>query len=129
MPVSLTVGEFVKRRFAAIVPAVAAVAFALPLTLSTSAVAAAPCGTTATDKDNSGWNNTANGANQRSGSYTSCAILGIAYSSHNLDYHCYTRIGSSTETWTYLRNDSASPDTYGWVRDDLLSDGGSLDPC
>ncbi|MFD9717375.1 SH3 domain-containing protein [Streptomyces sp. NPDC059076] len=117
-----------KRRFAAIVPAVAAVAFALPLTLSTPAVAAAPCGTTAADADGSAWNRTGgNGVNMRSGSYTTCASHGLIYPTDRLDYHCYTVAGSYT--WTYLRNDTAAPDTYGWVRDDLLSDGGSTVPC
>ncbi|MFD6170379.1 SH3 domain-containing protein [Streptomyces coeruleorubidus] len=116
-----------KRRLAAVVPALAAVAMAVPLALSTPASAAASCGRTASDMDSSSWDRTANGANQRSGSSTGCAILGIAYNTHNLDYHCYTRIGNTSETWTYLRNDTTG--TTGWVRDDLLNDGGSLHYC
>ncbi|WP_033310122.1 SH3 domain-containing protein [Streptomyces iakyrus] len=116
-----------KRRIAAVVPALAAVAMAVPLALSTPATAAASCGRTASDMDSSAWNRTANGANERSGSSTSCASNGIAYNTHRLDYHCYTRIGNTSETWTYLRNDTTG--TSGWVRDDLLSDGGSLVYC
>ncbi|MEU1850485.1 SH3 domain-containing protein [Streptomyces sp. NPDC019990] len=115
-----------KRSIAALVPAVAAVAMALPLTMATPAAAHAPCGTTAPDRDNGAWNRTANGANQRSGSSTGCAINGIAYNTHRLDYHCYTQ-GNDRYTWTYLRNDSTG--VSGWVRDDLLSDGGSLVHC
>ncbi|MEU0988697.1 SH3 domain-containing protein [Streptomyces sp. NPDC005953] len=117
-----------KRRFAAIVPALAAVAVALPLTLATPATAYASCGTGFGDKDGSAWKKTAgDGTNQRSGSSTSCPTLGVAYSTHSLDYHCYTQIGATTETWTYLRNDSTG--AYGWVRDDKLSDNGSKKPC
>ncbi|HEY9371235.1 SH3 domain-containing protein [Streptomyces sp.] len=116
-----------KRRLAALVPAVAAVAMAVPMTLTTAApaVADAPCGKTASDIDGRAWNKTANGANMRSGSSTGCGINGVAYSSHSLDYHCFTHAGSYT--WTYLRNDTTG--TYGWVRDDLLSDGGSSFNC
>lgn len=104
-------------------------ALAVPMATSTPAVAAAACGKTAPDKDGGAWNaNKANGANMRSGSSTGCGINGIAYSSSKLDYHCYTRDAAGA-TWTYVRNDSASPDTFGWIRDDLLSDGGSLEWC
>lgn len=114
-----------KRRLAAVLPAIAAVAVCLPFTLSTPAVAAASCGKTAADKDGSAWNATASGANERSGSSTSCASNGIAYAGHRLDYHCYTVAGDYT--WTYLRNDSTG--VSGWVRDDLLSDYGSSVYC
>ncbi|MFC9683576.1 SH3 domain-containing protein [Streptomyces sp. NPDC056948] len=116
-----------KRRIAAVVPALAAVAMAVPLALSTPAGAAASCGRTASDTDGSAWDRTANGANERSGSSTGCASNGLAYNTHRLDYHCYTRIGDTSETWTYLRNDNTGK--YGWVRDDLLSDGGSVEYC
>ncbi len=115
-----------KRRLAALVPAVAAVAVAVPLSLATPAAAHAPCGTTYSDKDGSAWDGKADGANQRSGSSTGCASKGIAYSSHTLDYHCYT-VGNDGYTWTFLRNDSTG--VTGWVRDDLLSDGGSYVGC
>jgi hypothetical protein len=113
------------RRIAAVLPAIAIAAVSLPLTLSSPAVASASCGTGVSDKDSSSWNKTANGANERSGSSTSCAINGIAYSTQSLDYHCYTIAGSYT--WTYLRNDATG--VYGWVRDDLLSDYGSYVYC
>jgi hypothetical protein len=86
----------------------------------------AACGTGAPDKDGSAWNATGGGANMRSGSSTSCAILSTADSGNRLDYHCYT-YGNDGYTWTYLRNDSKG--TYGWVRDDLLSDHGSFVLC
>ncbi|MCM2393336.1 SH3 domain-containing protein [Streptomyces albipurpureus] len=90
-------------------------------------MASAPCGSGASDKDSTSWQSTAgNGTNQRSGSSTSCIVTGVAYANHNLDYHCYTRV-SSTETWTYLRNDATN--VYGWIRDDKLSDGGSFNAC
>lgn len=115
-----------KRRIAAVLPTLAAVAASIPLALSaTPASAAASCGKTVADKDGSAWNATANGANERSGSSTSCAVNGIAYAGQKLDYHCYTVAGSYT--WTYLRNDATG--TYGWVRDDLLSDYGSGVSC
>ncbi|WP_306316289.1 MULTISPECIES: SH3 domain-containing protein [unclassified Streptomyces] len=114
-----------KRRIAAVLPAIAMVAVSFPIAMSGSAAAAAACGKTASDKDSSSWGKTANGANERTGSSTSCTSKGIAYSSHTLDYHCYTRAGDYT--WTYLRNDTTG--VTGWVRDDLLSDGGSLDYC
>jgi hypothetical protein len=114
-----------KRRHAALVPALAAVALAVPLSLATPASAAASCGTTVSDRDSSSWGRTANGANERSGSSTSCAVKGIAYNTQTLDYHCYT--WGSDYSWTFLRNDATG--VTGWVRDDLLSDGGSTVYC
>ncbi|MFJ5997138.1 hypothetical protein [Streptomyces sp. NPDC092370] len=64
----------------------------------------------------------------RSGSSTSCPINSTARPGDRLDYHCYT-IGSDGYSWTYVRNDTRSPDTYGWIRDDVLSDGGSAVSC
>ncbi|MEV4946562.1 SH3 domain-containing protein [Streptomyces sp. NPDC053755] len=118
-----------KRRFAAVIPAVAMAALAIPMVTAAPATAHAACGTGAADADGGAWNaNRANGANMRSGSSTGCGINGIAYSSSKLDYHCYT-VGNDGYSWTYVRNDSASPDTFGWIRDDLLSDGGSYVAC
>ncbi|MFF5921779.1 SH3 domain-containing protein [Streptomyces flavochromogenes] len=116
-----------KRRIAALLPVVAMAAVAIPMTTAAPAFAGAACGKTVADKDGSTWNKTADGANQRSGSSTGCGINGIAYNTHLLDYHCYTRIGSSSETWTFVRNDATG--VSGWIRDDLLSDGGSLVYC
>ncbi|MEU8526735.1 MULTISPECIES: SH3 domain-containing protein [Streptomyces] len=115
-----------KRRLAAVLPAVAMAALAVPMTSATPAFAAAPCGKTAPDLDGRAWNKTANGANMRSGSSTSCTILGVAYNTQALDYHCFTR-DASGQSWTYLRNDATGK--YGWVRDDLLSDYGSSFNC
>ncbi|GGP47244.1 MULTISPECIES: SH3 domain-containing protein [Streptomyces] len=115
-----------KRRIAALVPAVAAIALAVPLSLPTPAAAHAPCGARGTNQDHNPFVQTANGANVRSGSSTSCTVMGIAYSGDWLNYRCYTR-GNDGYTWTYLEN--ASKGTEGWVRDDLLSDGGTTYSC
>lgn len=87
----------------------------------------ASCGRAApADKDSSSWETTGYGANQRSGSSTSCAIWGVAGAGDRLDYHCYTR-GNDGYTWTYVRNDTDG--TRGWVRDSLLGDNGSYVYC
>ncbi|MGW0705753.1 SH3 domain-containing protein [Streptomyces sp. NPDC002643] len=114
------------KRLTALVPMLAAVAVAVPLSLATPAAAHASCGTSVSDRDGSGWVRSANGVNMRSGSSTGCSSNGIAYSSHSLDYHCYT-VGNDGYTWTYTRNDATG--VYGWMRDDVLSDGGSLVYC
>lgn len=110
---------------AAVVMATAAI---VPVISASPASAHAACGTGVSDKDNSSWDATGGGANMRSGSSTSCGIRDTADSGQRLDYHCYTW-GSDGYSWTYLRNDSASPDTYGWVRDSLLADNGSTVYC
>ncbi|OSP44205.1 hypothetical protein B7767_06180 [Streptomyces sp. 13-12-16] len=114
------------KRLAAFVPVLAAVAVAVPLSLATPAAAHASCGTTVSDKDGSSWGKTANGANERSGSSTGCTIKGVAYNTQSLDYHCYT-VGNDDYTWTFVRNDATG--VTGWIRDDLLSDGGSYVYC
>lgn len=65
-------------------------------------------------------------ANMRSGSSTSCAVRGWADNQNVLDYWCYTR-NADNSTWTYLRN--VTDNTYGWVSDSLLSNGGSNFQC
>ncbi|MBO4207641.1 SH3 domain-containing protein [Micromonospora echinofusca] len=97
-----------------------------PVIVTGPASAHATCGKTASDKDGSGWVKSANGANIRSGSSTGCTSKGIAYSSHVLDYHCYTW-GNDGYSWTYVRNDTTG--VQGWIRDDLLSDRGSDVHC
>jgi hypothetical protein len=116
----------VKRRLAAIIPAVAMAALAVPVVTATSASAYASCGTTVSDKDGSAQGRYADGANERSGSSTSCVAKGIAYSTQTLNYYCYT-VGNDGYTWTYLRN--VTTGVTGWVRDDLLSNGGSFVYC
>ncbi|MFJ8948119.1 SH3 domain-containing protein [Streptomyces sp. NPDC102395] len=95
-----------------------------------TASAHAPCGSAAPgDHDSSAWNATGSDSRMRNGSSTGCTrINSTARPGDRLDYHCYT-YGSDGYTWTYLRNDTRSPDTYGWVRDDVLSDGGSTQEC
>ncbi|MGW0477094.1 hypothetical protein [Streptomyces coeruleorubidus] len=61
----------------------------------------------------------------RSGSSTACAITGVVHSANIVNYHCWTT--GSGGTWTYGRNITS---TYaGWMRDDLLNDGGSKVWC
>jgi Ni/Co efflux regulator RcnB len=115
-----------KRRLTALVPMAAVVALAAPLALATPAAAHAPCGTTVPDLDPSAWGKTANGVHQRSGSSTGCTSHGLAYSTHTLDYHCWT-LGNDGYTWTYVRNDATN--VSGWMRDNLLSDNGSTVSC
>jgi hypothetical protein len=89
----------------------------------------ASCGTTVPDLD-TGHENVVDpartAANQRSGSSTSCAILGVLQTSDNADYYCWTSSNDGF-TWTYLRNIRTG--VRGWVRDDLLKDGGSFVWC
>ncbi|MDX5456160.1 hypothetical protein ACFWRG_14635 [Micromonospora tulbaghiae] len=106
--------------------ALTATVLVAPIVTATSASAHAACGKTVGDKDSSNWPKSANGANERSGSSTGCGINGVAYNTQQLDYHCYT-VGNDGYTWTYLRNNSTG--VQGWVRDDLLSDGGSYVYC
>lgn len=90
-------------------------------------VANAPCGKNAPDKDAGSWGATAKtAANQRSGSSLSCGIDGVLQTSDRADYHCYTR-QNAQYTWTFLRN--VRTNVSGWVRDDLLEDGGSIEYC
>jgi hypothetical protein len=94
-----------KHRLAAILPAIAMAALAVPMTVATPAAAHANCGTGASHKDGGSWGKWADGANERSGSSTSCGIDGVAYSSQTLDYHRYT-IGNDGRSRTYLGNDA-----------------------
>jgi hypothetical protein len=65
-------------------------------------------------------------ANQRSGSSTSCARLGVLQPTDDATYFCYT-FGTDGYTWTYLRNERTG--VRGWVRDDLLDGYGSHYKC
>lgn len=98
----------------------------LGLATASPASAEALCGVSPRDEDGSSWVFTGNGANQRTGSSTLCAITGGVQAWERLDYHCWTR-QNSTYTWTYVRDDHSN--TEGWVRDDLLSDNGSKVWC
>lgn len=91
-----------------------------------AAPALAACNVSYSDKDSSSWGKTSkNGANMRSGPSTSCAVLGVSYSTQLIDYHCY--VSASDGTWTYVRNDATG--VKGWIRDDLLTDRGSGVHC
>jgi hypothetical protein len=87
----------------------------------------AACGQTGPNWTNKITTNAAypNAANQRSGSSTSCVALGVLQPTDDALYYCYT--GASDGTWTYLKN--LRTGVRGWVRDDLLRDNGSYDPC
>ena len=56
-------------------------------------------------------------ANQRSGSSTGCAILGVLQPSDDALYFCFT-IANDGATWTY--NQNLRTGKRGWTRDDLL---------
>lgn len=106
-----------------------AAASAQPSTASVSP-AADPiknCGPAPSDADSSSWGTPFSGATnmRRSPSTGSTPICGVAQASHRADYHCYT-VGEGG-TWTYVRDVNTT--FAGWVRDDLLSDGGSFVPC
>ncbi|MBT2510961.1 SH3 domain-containing protein [Streptomyces sp. ISL-98] len=98
----------------------------LGIAMATPAVANAACGSIPSDKDSNSWRRTGDGANQRTGSSTNCAITGQVQILEVLDYHCYTN-GNDGYTWTFLRNDHTG--RLGWVRDNLLSDNGSTVYC
>ncbi|MFH8610459.1 SH3 domain-containing protein [Streptomyces sp. NPDC018029] len=103
-----------------------AAAVLTPVVTAAPAQAAAPCGKTAPDRDNSTWRATANGVNMRSGSSTGCRSNGLAARGDKLDYHCYTWgpwIGETRTAWTYARNTRTG--VQGWLRTDTMSDFGS----
>ncbi|MEV1043918.1 SH3 domain-containing protein [Streptomyces sp. NPDC049916] len=117
------------RLTARLVPLAVAAALLSPLALTGTASAAPahyPCGGTPPDLDPAQGTNKANGANMRTGSSTSCPSRGLAYLSNTINYHCYT-LGQDGYSWTYARN--LSTGYAGWIRDDLLRDGGSRIHC
>ena len=106
--------------------AVGASLLVAPLVTSSPAQAHAACGRTVTDRDSRSIVTGADEARIRSGSSTSCTALGVSYSSHRLNYFCYT-VGNDGYTWTYLVNNTTG--YRGWSRDDLLPANGSLVYC
>ncbi|WP_367325619.1 SH3 domain-containing protein [Streptomyces sp. HUAS ZL42] len=64
-------------------------------------------------------------ANMRSGSSTSCGIVGWADNQDTLIYYCWT--SGQNGTWTYLYNQH--DDRTGWVKDSLLPYNGSNQWC
>ncbi|WP_329321595.1 SH3 domain-containing protein [Streptomyces sp. NBC_01262] len=104
-------------------------ALAVPVTVvgtAAPASAAASCGTNPYDHDfTANVRQTAGvSANMRSGSSTSCGVVGWADNQDVLDYYCYTWNSSGTATWTYLHN--VTDNTYGWVSDSLLPSNGTF---
>jgi hypothetical protein len=119
----------VKLRTTKFLPLVIAVAFVSPLALAGTASAAAEnysCGSTPPDLDPLPQAaHKANGVNMRTGSSTSCTSRGLAYDSDVINYQCWT--AGSDWTWTYARD--VTTGRAGWMRDDLLTDGGSRVHC
>lgn len=66
------------------------------------------------------------GANIRNGSSTSCPALGVLEPTDDARYFCFTG-GNDGFAWTFLRDTRTKVE--GWVRDDLLRLGGSIDFC
>ena len=64
-------------------------------------------------------------ANQRSGSSTGCAAVGVLQPTDDALYFCFT--SASDGTWTY--NQNLRTGVRGWTRDDLLRGDGSFTPC
>lgn len=87
------------------------------------------CGAKPSDKDQSKYPKpfTKGTTNVRSGPDTSCGIV-IQVNPHNkADYHCYHPGEAGDKVaWTYMR---VKESAYGWVRNDMLSDGGSGIRC
>jgi hypothetical protein len=77
--------------------------------------------------DSTGGHHTNTTANMRVGSSTRCAISGSATPSESLDYYCYALDINGSGTWTYVV--SVQTRQRGWIRDDLLDDGGSVEWC
>ena len=63
--------------------------------------------------------------NIRTGPSTACTSLGQGQRTHNVQYNCYK--SGENGTWTYLRDTTTG--VSGWVKDSLLSDGGSYEEC
>lgn len=86
------------------------------------------CGSHPSDKDGSSWGKyfRVNGVNMRKRATTNSPICGQGQKSHRTDYHCY-KVGADGYTWTYVRD--VATHYAGWVRDDLLTNYGSLVHC
>lgn len=65
-------------------------------------------------------------AQQRSGSSTSCAALGVLQPTDDAIYFCWTH-GNDGFTWTYLQNIRTG--VRGWTRDNLLDQNGAVSNC
>lgn len=88
----------------------------------------AACGRTGPNIDNARHNDApADGAaNQRSGSSTGCAAVGVLQPTDDAIYFCWT-LGTDGFTWTYLQ--SVRTGVRGWVRDNLLDGNGAVNNC
>jgi hypothetical protein len=61
--------------------------------------------------------------NIRNGPSTACAKTATGYKTDKLTYHCYKYNEADGYTWTHLKDNTSGKS--GWVRDDLLKNGGS----
>lgn len=68
-------------------------------------------------------------ANQRSGSSTGCAAVGVLQPTDDALYFCFTCVPSDTCTATWTYNQNIRTGVRGWTRDDLLRGDGSFTFC
>ncbi|MEU4806117.1 hypothetical protein [Actinosynnema sp. NPDC023587] len=118
------------------VAAAAALAFSAAALMTTTASAAPATGETgvsplscshAHSNQDSAWGRiSGSNVNYRSGPHTSCSSYGQFNNGDKIFYHCYTTT-QSDGTWTWGRKDGT--DRQGWIKDTLLDDGGSTQPC
>ena len=88
---------------------------------------AAACGKVGTTSTSVRTNDAAftGAANQRSGSSTGCAAVGVLQPTDDALYFCFT--SASDGTWTF--NENLRTHVRGWTRDDLLRGDGSFTFC
>lgn len=115
-----------RAKIAALAVGVLAVPAGLVVSTAGTASANAPCGRAAWGTDGTTVRMpTGVSANMRSGSSTSCGIVGWADNRDTLIYYCWTY--GENGTWTYLYNQH--DDRFGWVKDSLLPNNGSNQYC
>lgn len=65
-------------------------------------------------------------AELRSGPHGYCTVRAFLREGEGLNYHCFTW-NEAGNTWTHARIQGT--DRQGWVWDEHLNDGGSIDRC
>ncbi|MFH9424638.1 SH3 domain-containing protein [Streptomyces sp. NPDC017529] len=101
------------------------------LTATAPAANAAPAGADACTHP--GWSNKSPGKGKvkidrsplRSGPSESCPVSVWLTDTYTLQYHCWVK-NSAGNIWTHVRIDNE--ETYGWVYNKNLNDGGSVHP-
>ncbi|MFJ8085420.1 SH3 domain-containing protein [Streptomyces sp. NPDC096205] len=91
-----------------------------------SRAAAVDCSWSWSDKDKTGEGRVTGTYPLNKGPYGACDTVDTLYSGTYLYYHCYV-VNEYGNTWTHVR--VAGTSVSGWVWDDGLDDGGSLEPC